>query len=328
VANIVTPSRTAVPYLTARQISRPGSAVSRICEGRVVIVTGAGRGIGRAHAFEFARQGACVVVNDLGAELDGRGSSTGPAGEVVDAIRAAGGEAIANGDDVADWNGAELLVHTAIDAFGRLDVLVNNAGFLRDRMLVSTSEDEWDAVVRVHLKGHFCPSRFAAGHWREQSKGGASVDARIVNTSSGAGLMGSVGQGAYSAAKAGIAALTLVEAAELGRYGVTANAIAPAARTRMTEQVFADSMAAPQAGFDRMAPENVAPLVVWLGSGDSKDVTGRVFEVEGGMISVSDGWQHGPRIDKSARWEPADVGHAVRDLLSKAPPPAPVYGAT
>jgi NAD(P)-dependent dehydrogenase (short-subunit alcohol dehydrogenase family) len=302
--------------------------VGGICEGRVVIVTGAGRGIGRAHALEFACQGARVVVNDLGAELDGTGSSTGPAGEVVDAIRAAGGEAVANGDDVADWRGAEHLVQGALDAFGRLDVLVNNAGFLRDRMLVSASEDEWDSVVRVHLKGHFCPTRFAAEYWREESKVGRPPDARVVNTSSGAGLMGSVGQGAYSAAKAGIAALTLVEAAELGRYGVTANAIAPAARTRMTEQVFADTMAKPDSGFDAMAPENIAPLVVWLGSTESREVTGRVFEVEGGAISVADGWQHGPGVDKGARWEPAEIGAAVHDLLAKAPPPAPVYGTS
>ena len=298
-----------------------------ICEGRVVIVTGAGRGLGRAHALEFARQGAHVVVNDIGAELDGSGSSSGPAGEVVDAIRAAGGRAVANGDDVADWHGAERLVQTAVDEFGGLDVLVNNAGFLRDRMVVSTSEDEWDAVIRVHLRGHFCTTRYAASFWRERAKEGQAVDARIVNTSSGAGLLGSVGQGAYSAAKAGIAALTLVEAAELGRYGVTANAIAPSARTRMTEQVFADTMAAPGEGFDAMAPENVSPLVVWLGSTDSAGVTGRVFEVEAGKLSVADGWQHGPEVDKRDRWDPAEVGAAVRDLLAAAPAPAPVYGA-
>jgi len=301
--------------------------VGGICEGRIVIVTGAGRGLGRAHALELARQGARVVVNDLGAELDGTGSSTGPAGEVVDEIRGFGGEAIANGDDVADYDGAGALVRAALDAWDGLDVLVNNAGFLRDRMVVSTSEEEWDAVIRVHLKGHFCPTRHASAYWREQSKAGESVDARIINTSSGAGLMGSVGQGAYSAAKAGIAALTLVEAAELGRYGVTANAIAPAARTRMTEGAFADTMAKPDAGFDAMAPENVSPLVAWLGSVESRDVTGRVFEVEGGIIGVADGWQHGPRVDKSARWDAADVGAAVHKLLGEAPPAAPVYGA-
>jgi len=299
-----------------------------ICDGRVVIVTGAGRGIGRGHALEFARQGAKVVVNDLGAELDGTGGSTGPAGEVVDAIRAAGGEAVANGDDVADWEGAQRLVQTAVDSFGRLDVLVNNAGFLRDRMIVSTSEEEWDAVIRVHLKGHFAPTRFAAAYWREQQKAGEPVDGRVINTSSGAGLMGSVGQGTYSAAKAGIAALTMVASAELGRYGVTANAIAPAARTRMTEAVFADTMAEPDGdAFDAMAPENVAPLVVWLGSMESKGVTGRVFEVEGGILSVADGWQHGTPVDKGARWDPAELGPVVAKLLDGAPTPAPVYGA-
>jgi len=299
-----------------------------ICDGRVVIVTGAGRGIGRGHALEFARQGAKVVVNDLGAESDGTGGSAGPAGAVVDEIRAMGGEAVVNGDDVADWEGAQRLIRTAVDAFGRLDVLVNNAGFLRDRMVVTTGEDEWDAVIRVHLKGHFAPARFAGAYWREQQKAGVAVDARIINTSSGAGLMGSVGQGAYSAAKAGIAALTLVQAAEMGRYGVTANAIAPAARTRMTEAVFADTMAAPEAGaFDAMAPENIAPLVVWLGSADSAGITGRVFEVEGGMISVADGWQHGPQIDQGTRWDPALVGDAVRSLIAQAPAPTPVYGA-
>jgi len=303
--------------------------MSKICEGRVVIVTGAGRGIGREHALEFARQGARVVVNDVGAELDGSGSSTGPAGEVVDQIRAMGGDAIANGADVADWDQAKAMIDAAVDTFGRLDVLVNNAGFLRDRMLANTSEDEWDAVIRVHLKGHFVTSRHAAAYWRDRSKAGDAVDARIINTSSGAGLMGSVGQGNYAAAKAGIVGLTLVQSAEFARYGVTANAIAPAARTRMTEAVFADSMAAPEPGaFDAMAPENIAPLVVWLASTDAAGVTGRVFEVEGGKVSVADGWQHGAEIDKGRRWDPAEVGDAVRDLLAKAPAPTPVYGAS
>jgi NAD(P)-dependent dehydrogenase (short-subunit alcohol dehydrogenase family) len=300
-----------------------------ICDGRVVIVTGAARGIGRAHALEFARQGAKLVVNDIGAELDGTGGSPAAAGAVVDEIVAGGGEANVNGDDVADWEGARRLVRTAVEAFGRLDVVVNNAGFVRDRMFVSCGEDEWDAVVRVHLRGHFAVSRFAAEHWRERSKAGETVDARIVNTSSGAGLQGSVGQAAYSAAKAGITALTLVQAAELGRYGVTANAIAPSARTRMTETVFADMMAAPDdpTAFDAMAPENVAPLVVWLGSARSAHVTGRVFEVEAGRVAVADGWQHGVPIDKGARWDPAELGPIVDDLLAKAPTPAPVYGA-
>ncbi len=298
-----------------------------ICEGRIVIVTGAGRGIGREHALAFAREGAHVVVNDLGVARDGTGGSSGPAQDVVDEIHALGGEATANTDDIADWSGAQRLVQVAVDTFGGLDVVVNNAGFVRDRMLFTTSEEEWDAVIRVHLKGHFAVTRHASEYWRARSKAGEAVDARIVNTSSGAGLMGSVGQGAYSAAKGGIAALTLVESAEMGRYGVTANAIAPAARTRMTEEVFADRMQVPDSGFDVNDPANISPLVVWLGSTDSASVTGRVFEVEGGIISVADGWQHGPSIDKGARWEPAEVGPAVHELLVRAPAPAPVYGA-
>src|SRR4051794_30231787 len=269
-----------------------------ICNGRVVIVTGAGNGLGRAHALAFAAEGARVVVNDIGTSREGEGSSAGPAARVVAEIEAAGGTAVANTDDVADFDGAARLVAMAVDSFGRLDVLVNNAGFLRDRMLTTMSVDEWDAVIRVHLRGHFCPLRHAADHWRVRSKGGESVDARIINTSSGAGLMGSVGQGNYAAAKAGIVGLTIVAAAEMARYGVTVNAIAPAARTRMTEVAMPDMMKAPESGFDAMAPENVSPLVVWLGSTESRDVTGRVFEVEGGIVSVADGWQHGPRVDK------------------------------
>jgi NAD(P)-dependent dehydrogenase (short-subunit alcohol dehydrogenase family) len=302
--------------------------VPGICDGRIVIVTGAARGIGREHALAFAREGARVVVNDLGVARDGTGEDASPAREVVDEIVATGGDAIANRDDIADWEGARRLVRTAIDTFGGLDVLVNNAGFLRDRMVFTTGEDEWDAVIRVHLKGHFATTRHATEWWRGEAKAGRAVDGRIINTSSGAGLMGAVGQGAYAAAKAGIAALTLVEAAEMGRYGVTANAIAPAARTRMTEEVFGDRMQVPDSGFDANHPGNVSPLVVWLGSAEARDVTGRVFEVEGGMISVADGWQHGPAVDRGERWQPADVGAAVRDLLAKAPAPAPVYGAT
>ena len=297
-----------------------------ICNGRVVIVTGAGRGIGRAHALALAAEGAKIVANDIGTELDGTGISTGPAAEVVDEIRQAGGEAVVNGDDVADWKGAARIVKTAIDAFGRLDVVVNNAGFVRDRMFVSTSEEEWDAVVRVHLKGHFCVSRHACAYWRERSKAGEDVDARIINTSSGAGLQGSVGQSSYSAAKAGIATLTLVQAAELARYGITANAIAPAARTRMTETVFADMMKRPDVGFDQMAPENVSPLVVWLASADARDTSGCVFEISGGKLSIADGWRTGLEIDKGARWDPAEIGNAVRELLESAMPSQKVYG--
>ncbi|MCB1031667.1 MAG: SDR family oxidoreductase [Acidimicrobiales bacterium] len=304
--------------------------MGHLCDGRVVVITGAGRGIGRAHALEFARQGAKVVVNDIGAELDGSGGSTGPAGEVVETIRAAGGEAVANGADISTWEGGADLVKAAIDAFGDLHVVVNNAGVVRDRMFANATEDEWDLTMQVHLKGHFTTARHAAAYWRDKAKAGDKVDARIINTSSGAGLLGSIGQAAYSAAKGGILTLTLVQAAELGRYGITANAIAPAARTRMTEKVFADSMAAPDDpdAFDEMAPENVSPLVVWLGSSDSAAVTGRVFEVEGGKVSVADGYQHGSVVDKGARWEPIEVGEAVTRLLSEAPAPAPVYGAS
>ncbi len=301
-----------------------------ICEGRVAIVTGAGRGLGRAHALELARQGARVVVNDFGRELDGTPSADNPAHQVVAEIEEAGGAAVASGADVADWAEAGAMVQLAVDTWGRLDAVVNNAGVVRDRMFANATEEEWDLTMRVHLKGHFCTSRHAAAHWRDRAKAGEAVDARIVNTTSGAGLMGSVGQSAYSAAKAGIAGLTIVQAAELARYGVTANGLAPSARTRMTEGVFAEMMAAPDDpdAFDVMAPDNVSPLVAWLVSADSADVTGRVFEAEGGKVSVADGWQHGAVIDNGARWHPADLGAAVRELIAQAPAPAPVYGAT
>ncbi len=299
----------------------------KLCDGRVVIITGAARGIGRAHALEFARQGAKVVVNDLGVSLQGEGGSAAPADEVVQEIQELGGEAVAHGADVSDSAQVDDLVKSTVDRFGGLDVVVNNAGIVRDRMFVSASEDEWDAVIRVHLKGHYAVSHNACAYWRSESKEGRAVDARIVNTSSGAGLQGSVGQSAYSAAKAGIATLTLIQAAELGRYGVTANAIAPSARTRMTEEVFADMMQKPEDGFDEMAPENISPLVVWLGSAESKDVTGRVFELAGGKISIADGWRQGPEVDKGARWAPDEVGAAVRDLCAKATPAQKVYGA-
>ncbi|MGW9130835.1 SDR family oxidoreductase [Streptomyces sp. NPDC055681] len=301
-----------------------------LCAGRVVIVTGAGRGLGRAHALAFAAEGAKVVVNDLGVGLDGAGgSSPGPARQVVDEIEAAGGEAVAHGGDIATGVGAASLIGVALDTYGRLDTLVNNAGFLRDRMLVNLDEDDWDAVMRVHLKGHFLTLKHAAAHWRAETGAGRTPVARVINTSSGAGLLGSVGQGNYSAAKAGIVGLTLVAAAEVGRYGVQVNAIAPAARTRMTERTFAETMAPPGEGtgvFDAMAPENVSPLVVWLGSAASDGVTGRVFEAEAGRITVMDGWRPGPSVDRGARWAPAEAGEATRKLLAEAGVGRPVYG--
>ncbi|GAA2101023.1 SDR family oxidoreductase [Streptomyces albiaxialis] len=314
------------------------ASTTGLCAGRVTVVTGAGRGLGRAHALAFAAEGARIVVNDYGVGPDGSAarrssgsSGSGPAERVVEEIRAAGGTAVAHTGDIATAEGASSLVATALDAFGRLDTLVNNAGFLRDRMLVNLDEDDWDAVVRVHLKGHFLPLRHAAAHWRAEAGSGRAPAARVVNTSSGAGLLGSVGQGNYSAAKAGILGLTLVAAAELGRYGVQVNALAPAARTRMTEQVFADAMAAPPGddadAFDAMAPENVSPLVVWLGSAASAGVTGRVFEAEAGRITVMEGWRAGPTADKGARWTPAEAGAAATDLLTAAEPPRPAYGA-
>ncbi|MFI1485660.1 SDR family oxidoreductase [Streptomyces sp. NPDC020747] len=303
------------------------TAGTGISDGRVVIVTGAGRGLGRAHALAFAAEGARVVVNDLGVGLDGSPGPDSPSRQVVEEITAAGGEAVAHGGDIATTEGAVSLVRTAVDAFGRLDTLVNNAGFLRDRMLVNLDEDDWDAVMRVHLKGHFLPLKHAAAYWRVEAKAGRVPQARIVNTSSGAGLLGSVGQGNYSAAKAGIVGLTLVAAAEMGRYGVQVNAIAPAARTRMTEGTFAGTMTAPDSGFDAMAPGNVSPLVVWLGSAASAGVTGRVFETEGGRITVMEGWRPGPSTDKGARWTPAEAGDTALKLLAEAEAPQPVYGA-
>ncbi|MET8058294.1 SDR family oxidoreductase [Streptomyces microflavus] len=300
-----------------------------LCAGRVVAVTGAGRGLGRAHALAFAAEGARVVVNDLGVGPGGDGGSGGPARRVVEEIVAEGGEAVVHDGDIATTEGAASLVTTALDAFGRLDTLVNNAGFLRDRMLVNLDEDDWDAVMRVHLKGHFLPLKHAAAHWRGEAKAGRAPVARVINTSSGAGLLGSVGQGNYAAAKAGIVALTLVAAAELGRYGVHVNALAPAARTRMTEQTFAATMTAPEEGqFDAMAPENVSPLVVWLGSASSDGVTGRVFEAEAGRITVMEGWRPGPTDDRGARRSPAEAGETVRRLLADAKVPQRVYGAS
>ncbi len=318
--------------------------MARLCEGRVVIVTGAGRGIGRGHALEFARQGAKVVVNDLGSEMDGTGGSTGPAAEVVQEIKDAGGEAVVNGDDVSDWDGAKRLIDTAINTFGRLDVLVNNAGILRDRMLVNMTIEEWDAVIRVHLRGTFAPLHWAGVHWRERSKAGEDVDARVINTSSSSGIYGNPGQTNYGAAKAGIAAMTIISSLELARYGVTVNAVAPAALTRMTENLSQIRQARDPGGasagamdysahgqaesgaFDPTSPDNIAPLVVWLGSTESRGVTGRVFNVRGAHISVAEGWVAGPAVDKGSRWDPEELGSVIPDLVARAAPNANTRG--
>lgn len=310
-----------------------------IVDGKVVIITGAGRGIGRSHALLFAQEGAKVVVNDLGAEVDGSGSSTGPAGEVVDEIRSFGGTAIANGDDVSSWEGAQHMINAAVSEFGRFDVLVNNAGILRDRMLTNMTEEEWDAVIQVHLKGTFCPARWAAVYWRERFKEtGQPVGGRIISTSSGSGLFGNAGQTNYGAAKAGIASFTVIAAMELARYGVTVNAIAPAARTRMTENLmgkFADSLGPPQSaaakesGMDPMAPEHVSPVVVWLASDEAADVNGQVFEVAGGRIERLQGWTIVDEVQTSGDiWEPAAAGKEILRWYQEKPArPLGIMGA-
>ena len=296
-----------------------------ICDGRVAIVTGAGRGIGRAHALELARQGAKVVVNDVGSGRDGIGAVTsGPADEVVEQIHEEGGHAVANASDVADWDAAKSMIDAAVDEFGRLDVLVNNAGILRDRMLVNMSAEEWDAVIRVHMRGTFCPSRHAAAHWRDLAKRGSPVDARIINTSSGSGLYGNPSQINYGSAKAGIASFTLIASRELERYGVTVNAVAPAALTRMTEELPSYQQAVDPEVFNPYSPDNVSPLVAWLASIHSRDVTGRVFNVAGGLIGVADGWDRGAEIIKYGRWDPAELIEMVPRLLDKAKPIPPL----
>lgn len=291
--------------------------MSEMCKNRVVIITGAGGGLGAAYAKAFAEQGAKVVVNDI---------NQAAAQKTVDAIKAAGGDAIVNTSDITNYADSENAVKQAVETYGDLHVVVNNAGICRDKMFASMGEADWDAVIAVHLKGHFCIASHAVQYWRNQTKQGVKVDARIINTSSGAGLNGSVGQSNYAAAKGGIASLTLNQAAELRRYGVTANALAPAARTGMTEDVFADMMKKPEDGFDYYDPANVAPLVVWLGSEASAAVTGRVFEVEGGKISIADGWRTTEGVDKGARWQVEELSAAMDELLSKESPAQKVYG--
>ncbi len=291
-----------------------------ICDGRVVVVTGAGGGLGAAHAKVLAAEGASVIVNDINREAAQR---------VVDAIVAAGGKAVVNTSDITNYGDSENVVKQAIATFAGLHAVVNNAGINRDRMFASMTEADWDAIMAVHLKGHFCISSHAVHYWRDDAKAGRAVDARIINTTSGAGLQGSIGQSNYAAAKAGIAALTLNQAAELGRYGITANAIAPAARTGMTTAVesMATRMAKPDDGsFDYWAPENVSSLVAWLAASASAAVTGRVFEAEGGKISIADGWRSTAGVDKGDRWQPAEVGAAVKQLLEQEVPAQKVYG--
>jgi NAD(P)-dependent dehydrogenase (short-subunit alcohol dehydrogenase family) len=302
--------------------------MSGICEGRVVVITGAGRGMGRSHALEFARQGAKVVVNDLGVAMDGEGGSSAPADEVVEEIRAFGGEAVADSNDASDWDGARSLIAHAVETFGTIDTLVNNAGILRDRMLVNMTESDWDAVSRVHLKGTFAPTRWAAVHWRERAKAGQQNEGRVICTSSATGLYGNAGQINYGAAKAGIAAFAVIAAIELARYGVTVNAIAPMALTRMNEDLpFGQEVTSRFAeGFSPLAADNVSPLVVWLGSTASRDVTGRIFNVHGGYISVAEGWRAGPSVNKKARWDPEELSGVIPDLVAKAGPTTDISG--
>lgn len=295
--------------------------MGQLCAGRVAIVTGGGRGLGREYALMLAEQGAKVVVNDLGASAAGEGADLSPAREVVEEIKRAGGEAIVNGNDVSDWAGAKALIDDAINTFGRLDVLINNAGILRDRMMVNMTEAEWDAVIKVHLKGTFAPSHHAAQYWRQETKKrGAPVSARLINTSSASGLFGNAGQSNYGAAKAGIAAFTVISAMELRQYGITVNAIAPRAQTRMTEGLRERS----EEDIKRRNPRWVAPIVVWLASKQSADVTGRVFEAGDGILKVAEGWHAGPGIDPVE--DPNELGPQVAELMRKARPNADIWG--
>jgi NAD(P)-dependent dehydrogenase (short-subunit alcohol dehydrogenase family) len=287
-------------------------------EGRIAVITGAGRGLGREHALLFAAEGAKVVVNDLGGAMDGTGDDRTPAQQVVDEIKALGGEAIANGDNVAEWEGGRALINAAIEAFGDLHVLVNNAGILRDRVLVNMTEEEWDAVIKVHLKGHFVPTRFAAGYWREQTKAGKTVNASVINTSSTSGLLGNPGQANYGAAKAGIGAFTVIIAQELSRYGVRVNGISPAARTRLTESTpgLGDIVKAPSdpGKFDVWDPGNVSPLVAWLATEDCP-ATGKMFYVQGGAVKIMSGWAMGDGVERNARWTVEELGKELADLV-------------
>ena len=293
---------------------------SGTCTDRVVVVTGAGGGLGREHALAFAREGAQVVVNDVGAALDGSSSSVGPARRVVDEIVALGGVAVANTDDIASWGGAKALVDQAVETFGRLDVLVKNAGIVRDRTMVNLEESDWDDVIRVHLKGTFAPTHHAAQHWRDRARSGEAVNGRVINTTSASGLFGNVGQANYGAAKAAIAAFTLITATELARYGVTVNAVSPRALTRMTEGIerYQAGGVPSEQGFVPLAASNVSPLVVWLGTVGAANVTGRVFFVAGGRIAVAEGWSLGPDVDRDSSWTVPELDAVLPDLVARA----------
>ncbi|MEM9131612.1 MAG: SDR family oxidoreductase [Actinomycetota bacterium] len=297
--------------------------MSGLCEGRVAIVTGAGRGIGREHALMLASEGARVVVNDLGGEMDGTGGDQSPAQEVVEEIKGMGGEAIANGDDVSSWEGAQRMVNMAVETFGGLDAVINNAGILRDRMLANMTEAEWDAVIQVHLKGTFAPARWAAAYWRERAKAGETNDGRIINTSSVSGIYGNPGQTNYGAAKAGIAAFTVIAAQELHRYGVTVNAIAPAALTRMTENLGMGQL--DDEGREAMSPRWIAPICTWLVSKESAPVTGRVFEASGQVLGIANMWHRGPTVDPVD--DPKEVGPLVQKMMAEAQPNSDMSGA-
>jgi NAD(P)-dependent dehydrogenase (short-subunit alcohol dehydrogenase family) len=297
--------------------------MAKLNEGRVAIVTGAGRGIGREHALLLAHHGAKVVVNDLGGAMDGEGSDLTPAQSVVEEIKAMGGEAVVNGDDVSDWDGAKRMVDQAIETFGGLDIVINNAGILRDRMLTNMTEAEWDAVIKVHLKGTFAPARHAAAYWRDRSKAGETNDARIINTTSPSGIYGNVGQTNYGAAKAGIASFTIIAAKELGRYGVTVNCIAPAALTRLTENLGMGQ--APDEIKEQMSAAHIAPVVCWLASPDAAHVSGRIFDISGRMLSVSEGWHRGPTIENPTD-DVEELGPQISEIVAKARPNADMNG--
>jgi len=294
--------------------------MTRICENRVVVVTGAARGLGREYALAFAAEGAQVVINDLGGAADRRAAEA-----VVREIEGAGGKAVANHDDIADWDGAGRLIQSSLETFGALHTVVNNAGILRIFPFAEEPLDNWDLTIRVHLRAHFCVARHAVEHWRAEHSAGRAVAARIINISSGAGLQGAAGQASYATAKGGIASLTLTQAADLARYGITVNAVAPIARTRMTSEFWPAQVAKPDHGFDAMDPANVAPTLVWLGSERSSHVSGCVFEVGGGLIGLEEGWDLGPKVEHQRRWAPADVGPAIDELLSRRRAPRAVW---